>query len=152
MSAVISVKSLVTTLESLPDEAAAYVNRTTGEIRVIGPDERAIIESDDSSVTPPAWQIDVIKQAREIYSSDQWLELPSKRDVHHWNLMDQFAASRQGESAAILRHALRGGGAFGRFRATLRQLGIEDAWFRFREEAITEIARSWLRDQGLSYQ
>jgi len=42
--------------------------------------------------------------------------------------------------------AIRGPAPFRVFRSTIRQLGIEQSWYQFREQALTEIARSWLEE------
>jgi hypothetical protein len=34
---------------------------------------------------------------------------------------------------------------------TIRQLGIEQSWYQFREEALAEIARNWLEEHELPY-
>ncbi|MEZ4296654.1 MAG: hypothetical protein R3B70_16930 [Polyangiaceae bacterium] len=151
MSAVVSLKSVVDALQTQWNESRAHVNRSTGEVRVVGHDELELAESDDTPDDLPAWQMELIQQAREVCDSDDWLLLPSKFDIHEWNIMDEFAATIDGESGAMLRNTLRGGGAFGRFQGAIRILGIEQAWYRFRDEAFAELARSWLREHGLPY-
>jgi hypothetical protein len=37
------------------------------------------------------------------------------------------------------------------FRSTIRRLGIEKSGYRFREEALAEIARDWLEAHELPY-
>jgi hypothetical protein len=34
---------------------------------------------------------------------------------------------------------------------TIRQLGIEQSWYQFREEALAENARNWLEEHELPY-
>ncbi|MBK8253225.1 MAG: hypothetical protein IPK82_11235 [Polyangiaceae bacterium] len=151
MSAVISLKSVVEALQSLWDESQAHVNRATGEVRVLGPDELAFIESEEAPEGLPPWQIELVQQAREVYNSEDWLRLPSKFDIHEWNIMEAFASTIRGESGAMLGNSLRGSGAFGRFQGAIRILGIEQAWYRFRDDAFAEIARTWLREHDLPY-
>ena len=151
MSAVISLKSVVEALQSLWDESRAHVNRSTSEVRVVGHDELRIVEADETPDHLPPWQLELIQQAREVYCSDDWLLLPSKFDIHEWNIMDEFASTIDGEAGAMLRNTLKGSGAFGRFQGAIRILGIEQAWHRFRDEAFAEIARSWLREHDLPY-
>ena len=37
------------------------------------------------------------------------------------------------------------------FKDTVRRLGIEEAWFAFREAAFEDIARDWLESHGIPY-
>ena len=50
-----------------------------------------------------------------------------------------------------LLEATHGAGAFRMFRSTIRRLSIEKRWYRFREEALAEIARDWLEAHELPY-
>lgn len=153
MSAVVSLKSVVDAFNSLwDDETCAYVNSATGEVRLLGPEERGIAEAGEIPAGTPDWQRDLVESAIQVLSSEDWLALPTKFDIHEWAIMDRFAASLQDPAGAGLRDALRRKGAFGRFRSALRSLGIEDDWFRYREEAFANIARSWLEAHGLSYE
>jgi Arc/MetJ-type ribon-helix-helix transcriptional regulator len=52
---------------------------------------------------------------------------------------------------ADIEAAIHGAGAFRMFRSTIRRLGIEKSWYRFREEALAGIARDWLEAHELSY-
>jgi hypothetical protein len=53
----------------------------------------------------------------------------------------------------VLLGAIHGSGAFRHFRGAVERLGLLDAWYRYREEAIQQIARPCLlRDRACSYQ
>jgi hypothetical protein len=53
--------------------------------------------------------------------------------------------------AQELLEATHGVGAFRMFRSTIRRLSIEESWYRFREDALAEIARDWLGAHELPY-
>jgi len=40
---------------------------------------------------------------------------------------------------------------FRAFRIAIRRLGLEQSWYQFRDEALAEIARSWLEEHKLQY-
>jgi hypothetical protein len=48
-------------------------------------------------------------------------------------------------------NAIHGEGAFRAFRSAIRRLGLEQSWYQFRDEALAEIARSWLEEHKLQY-
>jgi hypothetical protein len=47
--------------------------------------------------------------------------------------------------------SLRGRGAFRMFRSAIKRLGIETAWYRYRDSALESIAKEWLEAHGVPY-
>ena len=83
---------------------------------------------------------------------DDYLKLPSKFDIHEYEIMERFCLSMPNEKISnILLSKIRGSGAFRRFRDTIYQYGIEEDWFKYRDEAYKEIAISWLESHGFDY-
>jgi hypothetical protein len=66
--------------------------------------------------------------------------------------MERFYLS--GEDADI-RHnlcdAIRGRGAFRRFKGRVQAYGIAEEWYRYRDAALREIAMAWYEDHGIPY-
>ena len=50
-----------------------------------------------------------------------------------------------------LLNAIHGAGAFRYFKDTLRRRRMESAWFAFRTAALTEIARDWCEENGVTW-
>jgi hypothetical protein len=65
--------------------------------------------------------------------------------------MEDFAESRPDRVQEELLRALRGAGAFRRFKDELERLQIRDEWFRHRRQALVEIAREWLEANELPF-
>ncbi len=94
----------------------------------------------------------MLPKIREALESDDFLQLPNRFEINEWSIMERFAESQENrEHREALREAIHGKGAFRRFRETLRDLDLEDAWYRFRELALEEIAKDWLNANGISY-
>ena len=110
------------------------------------------MEEDESPDDVPAWQQESLPKVREALTSDRFVMLPGRFDVHEWSIMEQFAGERpeNGHAEALL-DALHGRGAFRMFRSTLGRLGLEDDWHRFRASALEDIAKDWLHTQGIAY-
>jgi hypothetical protein len=100
----------------------------------------------------PEWQHESILKAREIIGSDDWVELPTKADIHEWEIMEKFGQSIEDPkiSESLLR-AIRGSGAFGRFRRALDVLDLREVWFDFRAGEVERIAVEWLEDNEIEY-
>jgi hypothetical protein len=149
---VILLKDIVEALDAAGDEVSSYVNRATGEVRTVTDEELRYAEDDEDASGLPEWQRESVAQARDVLDSDDWLPLPSKFDIDEWEIMDDFARSLpDGAHSAEVIDAIHGSGAFRRFKAAIRRLGIEESWFAHRAQALERIACSWLRAHGLEY-
>lgn len=149
----VSLKEFADCLETPSDEAAYYLNPQTGEIRFITDEQIGIIERGDDEKNQPHWLQEVLPQVREVLESDQWLTLPGSYEVHEWEIMDRFSSSRDNDQhREELMDAIRGRGAFRHFKNTVRHLGIEQDWFKYKHEALEEIARDWLESHDLAYE
>jgi hypothetical protein len=47
--------------------------------------------------------------------------------------------------------AIKGRGAFGRFKENIVRLGIEAKWFKYRKEAFRKIAIEWCEENQIDY-
>ncbi len=94
----------------------------------------------------------MLPKVREVLESERFPQLPISFDIHEWAIMERFAHSRNtpGERDDLL-SVIHGSGAFGRFRRSIRELGIEEAWSGFRQAAFEEIAKAWLEAHHIPY-
>jgi len=149
MAATVSIKEVVDALETASDEMSSYVNRATGEVVTLSHEDLRLAE-EDLGADMPAWQQEVVAEAKRVLESDDWLELPTKLDIHEWQIMDGFGASLAAESErTAVADAIHGSGAFRNFKFTISRLGIEAAWFAYKTAALETIARDWLGRNGL---
>lgn len=149
MAVTVSIKEVVGALETASDEMSSYVNRATGQVVTVSHEDLRLAEEDPRS-DMPTWQQEVVAEARRIIESDDWLELPNKFDIHEWQIMNDFAASLAADAErASVADAIHGNGAFRNFKATIRRLGIEAAWFAYKTAALETIARDWLERKGM---
>ena len=85
-------------------------------------------------------------------SDPDYLKLPSRFDIHEYEIMERFCLSiPDGKMSAILLGKIRGSGAFHRFEDAIYNYGIENDWFKYRDEAYKEIAIAWLESNGIAY-
>jgi hypothetical protein len=47
--------------------------------------------------------------------------------------------------------ALRGAGAFRRFKDTMHALGVASAWYAYRDSAYAEVARAWCESNDIEH-
>lgn len=153
MAAVISLREVIEALEMQSDDCVSYLDPDTGEIITVTLEERELAEETEESLEDvPEWQRQMLPKVRAVLASDRCLQLPDRFEIHEWSIMDEFAQTRDSERMREeLLDAIHGAGAFRMFRSTIRRLGIENSWYKFREEALAEIARNWLEEHKLPY-
>ena len=155
----VKLQDVVDQMQMLAGEAAAYQNKKTGELFMLGEDEMSGLESlgddeDDEIALEdyPEWQRESIVKGREISESDDWIELPTQRDVHEYHIMEEFGASLQDvEASNRILKTIRGSGAFRRFKHALDDMGLWEKWNTFRDAEIERIAVEWLEEHGIEY-
>ena len=152
MSVAISLREFVGELDMVSDEMSVFLNRRTGEFAGFSHEQLAAAESEEDATGYPEWQRELIQQAGEVLESDDYITLPSNWDIHDYEVMRNFCLSVEDEETREdLLDAIRGSGAFSRFRIMIQRRNLEEAWYRFRDQALADIAVEWLEDNGLVY-
>jgi len=141
-------------MEMQGDESHSYLDRHSGEISLISGEELRAAEDDDSLDDYPEWQHENIKIARKIIcdKDENLLELPTKFDINEYRMMERFCLSVENEQISEeLDRAIRGRGAFRGFKDRIYQHELQDDWFKFRDEALKEIAIDWCETNNITY-
>jgi len=78
--------------------------------------------------------------------------LPSKFDIHEYSIMEDFIYSLpKGRMQDFLDNAIRGKGAFRRFKDAVYRFGIEQAWYDYEAAKYRELAIEWCEEHGFEY-
>jgi len=136
MTLPVSLKSVVDEMDVMNDDWAAYINRRTGQL-----------------VTITEYDREESTEALQVEESPDFIALPSKFDIHEYSIIERFCESvSDPELQQQLFSAIRGGGAFRRFKDMIRHSGAEDDWYAFRQTALESIASSFLDAHGIPYE
>jgi pimeloyl-ACP methyl ester carboxylesterase len=86
------------------------------------------VESGDDTAERQDWEQEVFEQAKEVLWSDDYLELPSKFDIHEYKIMERFCLDFPDEriSDELLDKIRGGSGAFRRFKDAKRMVEFKD--------------------------
>jgi Uncharacterised protein family (UPF0158) len=154
MPATVLLKDIVDALEIQFDEASCFLDLDTGKIETVSSDLlSAADESVDEQPDLPAWQKPEWETAKRIVSTNRFLQLPTKFDIHEWSIMQDFSHSITSERIrADLLKAIHGSGAFRHFKEVLRRHRMESAWFDFRAEALKQIALNWCDEHHIHWE
>jgi hypothetical protein len=151
MAVVIALRDIVDAIESQGNEGEAYLNPDTGEIVLVTEDERVLVEQGHSLDDLPQWQRELIPKVRQALNGDRFLALPDRFELHEWAIMERFSLEQNERLRQVLLAAIHGSGAFRHFRGAVERLDLLQAWYRYRDEAIQQIARDWLEEHKLAY-
>ncbi|NIP22398.1 MAG: hypothetical protein GWN67_20060 [Phycisphaerae bacterium] len=149
----ISVKldDIIDGMECQSDESNSYLDKRTGEVVSLSDEEMQAAEDDEPIEDFPEWQQDLIKIAKEILQeTGDYIGLPSKFDIDEYSMMERFCLSIDDpEISDTLFNLIKGSGAFRRFKDTLYEYNLSDDWYKYRNNALKEIAIEWCQENGI---
>jgi hypothetical protein len=153
MSVVVSVTDIVAAMDGQSDDLTNFLDRSTGKIVPITGEDRQRAENEDVDVAGlPASEREGVLKIRAVLDSSNFVPVPDKFEIHEWAIMERFAISQAVRSTrTALIDAIHGLDAFAAFKETVRGLGLEEAWFGFRQTAFEDIAKDWLDENGIPY-
>lgn len=83
---------------------------------------------------------------------ERYLRLPTKFEIHEYHIMEEFIWTLKGERADKLDCAIRGRGAFRRFKDLVDRMEISQQWYDFQAEYYRKLAIDWCQEHGLEYE
>lgn len=151
----VHLRNVIDQLEMQNDEFHAYINRRTGELLSLADEDLRRAEddeADDDADSRPEWEREAAAEAKAVMESEDWLQLPSKFDIHEYRIMKSFCLSvKDAGHRDELLDAISGKGAFRFFQSTAERLGLLDEWYKYREAEFGRIAAEWLDEHGIAY-
>ena len=153
MATTVSLRELVDEMEGSMEGFHIFVNRQTGEVCNGDDDSLEAAEADEEEDALPEWQWETVVKLKEVLASADWIEVPRRSGAEDYGLLEQFSLERcTGRLQEELLAAIRGRGAFGRFRDVAGRRGVLDQWFEFRRAAFADDLAGWLVANGIAYQ
>ena len=148
----VKLKDIIEGLDFQADECFSYLNTATGEAVSITDEELRAAEHDEPLEDFPEWQHDATRVAREILETDHYLPLPDRFEINEYQIMERFCLSVDDEDVRDdLCDAIRGRGAFRRFKDRMQRYGMAEEWYRYRDAALREIAMAWCEEHRIAY-
>jgi len=147
----VSLRDIIEALDLQSDELHSCLDPDTGEIITFNDEEVGIVQRgnwDDA----PDWMRPRLPKIKRALEDDRILDLPDRAHIDEWRMMQDFALQdEQCPCRSELESAVHGAGAFRRFRDAVRRLGLEEKWFRYREDEYERVAREWLEENKIPY-
>ena len=150
----VKITDIIDALDSQSFDVWAFLNKNTGEIMLIGEEEKNLAEENELIDDLPDWQKEAIKFMQDVMSqSKNCIALPTKFDIHEYGIMKKFCADIEDEQICeIFEDLIQGSGAFGRFKDAIDKHGIANDWYAYRTNALKEIAIEWCRENNIEFE
>ncbi len=149
----VKLDEIIEGLEFQSDESSSFLDKTTGKVVLISDYEISAAEDDDPIEDFPDWEQDLVRIAKEIIDeTGNYIDLPTKFDIHEYSIMEKFCLSlNDDEMSDNLYSLIKGSGAFGRFKNAIHEYDIADDWYKYRNDALKEIAIEWCQEKGIEF-
>jgi hypothetical protein len=155
MAAEVELDAIIEALEMADDSISSYLDVETGEVHSITEEEFDLAEDPQTAMEDlPNWQHEAVTLARGIQKQEgkRYMALPDKFDVHEWAMMDRFSMTlRDAQMRNDFHGGIRGAGAFRLFKHLLTEYDLWDAWNRFKQVELRQMAIEWCKENGITY-
>jgi hypothetical protein len=153
MNIQIKLKDIIEEMEIQSIESRSFLNFKTGEIVLVTSDDFRVAEEPEEIDDLPDWQRENIMIAIDVDENfENYIELPTKHDINEYEIVGDFCqtVSDQQKQDTLLR-AIKGKGAFRRFKDKVTEFQIEDQWYSYRDKRLKQIAIEWCQDNNVRY-
>ena len=149
----VKLDEIIEGLECQSDESSSFFDKTTGKVVLISDYEMRAAEDEDPIEDFPDWEKDLVRSAKElVYESGNYIYLPTKFDIHEYIIMEKFCLSlNDSEMSDTIYSLIKGSGAFARFKNAIHEYDITDDWYKYRNDALKEIAIEWCQENDIEF-
>lgn len=153
MNMQVKLKDIIEEMEIQFEESLSLLNMKTGEIVLVTSEDLIDAEDDKPFDHLPEWEQENRKLAIDVIENfENYIELPTKYEVNEYDIMKSFCLSvnDQRKRKSLLR-AIKGKGAFRRFKDKIIDFNMEGQWYIYRDESFKQIAIKWCQEHKINY-
>ena len=155
----VNLKELTDAFQGISDDDTyrSFVDKRDGQIYSFEARHLAIagfyLDGDDYEVYPAEQsEIDKAREFTDRYDREFVIDFPDEYEMRDYDIMEEYAESQpDARIANQLLYAIRGKGAFRKFREAVTRFGFLDDWYAFKDSAMIERARRWCIRNGIDY-
>jgi hypothetical protein len=149
----VKLEDIIDGMECQSDESSSFLNTKTGEVVLMTDYAMRAAEDNEPLEEVPDWERELVGIAGEIIAeTGQYIPLPTKYDIDEYSIMESFCVSlEKQEIGDILYDLISGSGAFRRFKDAIHKYGVEDEWYKYRDNSLKEIAIEWCREHNIEF-
>jgi len=149
----VNLKDIIEEMEIQFEESRSFLNIKTGEIVLVTSEDLRAAEDEEPIDHLTEWEQENRMTAIDVVENfDNYIELPTKYEVNEYEIMENFCltVSDQGKQDSLLR-AIKGKGAFRRFKDKIIDFEIEDQWYSYRDKCFKQIAIEWCQENNINF-
>ncbi|MBT2655857.1 hypothetical protein J7E81_11535 [Bacillus sp. ISL-18] len=153
MSVQVKLRDIIEEMELQFEESHSFLNNKTGEIVLISCEDLSAAEDEEPFEDLPEWEQENRLVANDVVENfDNYIELPTKYEVNEYEIMENFclSVSDDRKQESLLR-AIKGKGAFRRFKDKIIDLDMEEQWYLFRDDCFKQIAIQWCQEHKINF-
>ena len=150
----LKLEDLIEQLEFANESNKSFFNKMTGEIHLIPEEVERYAEQDiEDDDLIPEWEKEIISILKDIQQNpDNYIQFPDQFDINEYSIMEKFCLNLDDEELRNeMYSSIKGSGAFQRFKNNIHNHGIADDWYKYRDEALKEIAIEWCKENNIEY-
>lgn len=154
MKSSVKLQDIVDAFDMQNDQIFHYLDTKTNELIMLSQEELWAAERDTDLDRYPDWQREMIQTAQAILEDEtnQYLELPTQFDIHEYHIMEKFCLSITDPAISDeMYYAIKGSGAFRRFKDGLYRYDLTEDWYEYRNERFRKIAIAWCEENSVEY-
>jgi len=149
MAVSVKISEIIDAIEFNNDFRVSYINKKTGKVYNIGEEYFRWAEDEEMLEDLADWEEEEIAISKEILNSDDYIALPNEFEFDEYRLMERFCLSLSDEKLREeMYYSIKGKGAFQRFKNNIFRYGLEDEWYKYRDESLKDLAVAWCRENG----
>ena len=137
----IPLKQVIQAIEEASEVFTSFWDTKTGKTVYLADPLMTDLTEDDKALA-----------AAIVDMPERFLRFPTKYEIHQYSIMEDFIDQLSpGKAQEELAYAIRGKGAFRRFKQSVRYHRLEQRWYDYLAEAYRELAIRWCAEKGLEY-
>ena len=150
----VKIQDIVDAINFNSEQLEHHLNLKTGEVCCFTEEELCSAENEDEIADSAEWYREAVERAKVFLENQKdYLELPGKYEFNEYRIIEKFIAQIDSASdAEKLYSAIKGKGAFRRFKQNLERLALLDGWYEFKGTKLREFAESWCQENEISYE
>lgn len=150
----LKIEDVVEQLEFASESNKSFFNKKTDEIHLIPEEvERYAEQNIEDDDLIPEWEKEIIPIVKDIKKKpDDYIQFPAQFYVNEYSIMVRFCLNIDDEELRDeMYSSIKGSGAFQRFKNNIHNHGIANDWYKYKDEALKEIAIEWCEENNIEY-
>lgn len=154
----VNLEKIIDELQMRFMDITVYYNKETGETLSVEDYDFRIVEEDDFEKKLddfPEWQKEHLKEVYKLeYENDgKYISLPNSFEIRDSEIMEDFIDTiKNSNKRQQLENCMWQKGMYRKFKDKLFEIGLEEAYYKFYDEKLKEIAIEWCEENGLEYE